>query len=214
MAVFYQVVSEIKRGTFTCAVATAAYRSGSNLNLKLFDKDQSKKVVYNFDYSKKTGIAFSTILAPAYAPEWAHNRQILWQTVEDSETEEDAHLATELTIALPEELATEQNIDLIKEFAQSSFVSRGMIVDINFHNDHQNNPHLHVMFPTRLIEDKNKNGKFLEKEKSWTSQEIINLLKREQAQIINKYLEKYGHSSRVSESPGQRNRFDNLRPWL
>ena len=35
MAVFYQLVSDIMRGTYTCAMATAAYRSGTNLELKV-----------------------------------------------------------------------------------------------------------------------------------------------------------------------------------
>jgi hypothetical protein len=214
MAVFYQVISEIKRGTFTCAVATAAYRSGSNLTLELFDKNQSKIVSYSFDYSKKTGIVFSAIIAPAHTPKCLFDRQILWQTVEDRETKYNSYLATEFTIALPEELTTEQNIELIKEFAQTSFVERGMIADVNFHNEHQNNPHLHIMCPTRVIGGKDRGGKLLTKEKGWNTKATINAIKQEQAQIINKYLKKYGHESRISELPDNVARFDCLRPWL
>lgn len=214
MAVFFQLVSEIRRGTFTCAVATAAYRSGSKLSLEVFDKTLSRYVSYSFDYSQKKGIAFSTIMAPAYAPEWVFDRQILWQTVENRETKYNAHLATEFTIALPEELTPEQNIELVKEFAQTSFVGRGMIADINFHNDHGNNPHLHIMCPTRLIQERDKGGKLLAKQRSWNSKATIKSIKQDQARIINKFLKQHGHSSNVSEIPDNVPRFDCLRPWL
>jgi ATP-dependent exoDNAse (exonuclease V) alpha subunit len=214
MAVFFQLVSEIKRGTFTCTVATAAYRSGSKLVLNVLDAKTQIKVSHTFDYSQKKGIAFSKIMAPTDAPEWISDRQILWQAVEDHDEKYNAHLATEFTIALPEELTTEQNIELITEYVQTSFVDRGMIADVNYHNDHNNNPHLHIMCPTRPVHFKKSQPGFLDKEKSWSSKRIRRLLRQEQAQIINKYLKKYGHSSYVSDKPDKIDRFDCLRPWL
>ena len=109
----------------------------------------------------------------------------------------------------------DQNIELIKEFVNSSFVSRGMIADVNFHNDHQNNPHLHIMCPTRTLSiiRGNEYG-FTKKRKDWGNKEVANLIRQEQADFINNYLEKYGYDSRVSHMPDTTNRYQCLRPWL
>lgn len=215
MAVFYQLVSNITRGTFTCAVATAAYRSGSNLKLEIFERQKKNRVSHSFDYSKKTGIAFSTIMAPDNAPNWVFDRQFLWQAIENIETRFNSQLAREFIIALPEELTIEQNIGLITEFVKTSFVSRGMVTDVNFHHDHKNNPHLHVMVPTRSLgKTKNNDISFLKKRRDWNTKEMIDSIRQEQAHMINLYLEKYGHDSRVSHLPDGAHRFNCLRPWL
>jgi ATP-dependent exoDNAse (exonuclease V) alpha subunit len=215
MAVFYQIVSDITRGTFTCAMATAAYRSGSNLKLEIFDKQKKTQINHNFDYSKKLGIAFSKIMAPANAPDWVFDRQILWQTIENLENKFNSHLAREYIIALPEELTPEQNIKLVKEFVKTSFVSRDMVADVNFHNDHQNNPHLHIMCPIRSLEKiENNNIVFLKKRRDWNTKSVINSIRQEQANIINKHLKQCGHDSKVSHIPDGVSRFDCLRPWL
>lgn len=215
MAVFYQLLSRITRGTFTCAIATAAYRSGSNLKITIVDKKSQTHTEHQFDYSKKSGIVYSTILAPSSSPDWVFDRQKLWMAVEDREKKYNALLAREYTVALPEELTPEQNIELINEFTNASFISRGMIADINFHNEHHNNPHLHIMCPTRPLSIIHRNKyNFSHKRKDWGSKEVINLIRQEQAHFINKYLEKYGHGARVSHIPDRMNRFECLRPWL
>jgi ATP-dependent exoDNAse (exonuclease V) alpha subunit len=215
MAVFYQLISDITRGTFTCAMATAAYRSGSLLKLETLDSEKKEKITHSFDYSKKHGIAFSEIMAPPHAPLWVFDRQNLWQTIENLEKEFDAHLAREYTIALPEELTPEQNIQLVTEFVQTSFVSRGMVADVNFHNDHQNNPHLHIMCPTRSLEElENNNVVFLKKRKDWHTKSLASSIRQEQATIMNKHLKENGHDSRISHIPDAVSRLDCLRPWL
>ena len=214
MAIFYQTASTITRGTFTCAVATAAYRSGTLLKLNTLDRNQGKRVEHSFDYSTKPGIAFSSILAPAHAPEWVYDRQKLWQTIEDIDSKFNASLAREYTIALPEELTADQNIELVKDFVKNSFVARGMVADVNFHNDHSNNPHLHIMCPTRMLDVTGKKQGFSTKIKEWGSTSMAKTIRKEQADVINKYLKKYGHSSRVSDVPCSGVNISSLRPWL
>jgi ATP-dependent exoDNAse (exonuclease V) alpha subunit len=215
MAVFYQLVSDIKRGTFTCAMATAAYRSGSHLQLEAVDPHKKVLARYSFDYSKKVGIALSAIMAPENAPDWIFDRQTLWQTVENQENKFNSHLAREYTIALPEELTPEQNIKLVTEFVKTSFVSRDMVADVNFHNDHSNNPHLHIMCPTRSLgKDRNNKMGFSMKRRDWHTKSVMNSIRQEQANVINKYLAQCGHESRVSHIPDKVSRFDCLRPWL
>jgi len=74
--------------------------------------------------------------------------------VKDVETKQNARLAGKYTRALPKGFIVEQNIDLLKDFAEEVFVSRGIIVDVNFHNDNSNNPHAHCMYALRELEEK------------------------------------------------------------
>jgi ATP-dependent exoDNAse (exonuclease V) alpha subunit len=101
---------------------------------------------------QKRRLAYSEIHAPEDAPEWVYDRQTLWQRIEDVETKSNARLASEYTIALPKEFTAEQNIEFLKEFAANTFVSRGIVVDVNFHNDNPKNPHAHLMYVLRQLE--------------------------------------------------------------
>lgn len=154
MAILFGRVSNITRGSGGSAIKAAAYRSCSNLTLNATDKETNITAELVWDYSKKSGLVYSQIHAPENAPEWVYDRQSLWQRVEDVETKQNARLAGEYTLALPKEFSVEQNIALLKEFAEEVFVSRGIIVDVNFHNDNPNNPHAHCMYVLRELEEK------------------------------------------------------------
>ena len=151
MAILFGRVSNVSRGGGGSAIKAAAYRSCSSLSLYATDKETNITVPLVWTYSNKTGLVYSQIHAPENAPEWVYDRQSLWQRVEDAETKQNARLAGEYTMALPKEFSVEQNIALIKEFAEEVFVSRGIIVDVNFHNDNPNNPHAHFMYALRQL---------------------------------------------------------------
>jgi len=153
MAILFGRVSNVCRGGGGSAIKAAAYRSCSSLTLNATDKETNITVPITWSYSSKSGLVYSQIHAPKNAPEWVFDRQTLWQRVEDVETKQNARLAGEYTIALPKEFAVEQNIELLKDFAEEVFVSRGIIVDVNFHNDNPNNPHAHCMYALRELEE-------------------------------------------------------------
>lgn len=211
MAIFHQLETIIQRGTHTCSMATAAYRSGSKLSLQIQTSDEAVRH-YDFDFSTKKGIVYSAIIIPTTLN---IDRQKLWQIVEDSEKEHDVILARELTIALPEELTVEQNIDLINDYVKTSIVPRGLIADINFHREHANNPHFHVMFPLRSFEVNDK-GVFTVGSINiqWESSAILENLRSEIANTINIHLEKNGYSTRVSHKPEHIPKYEHFRPWL
>lgn len=56
-------------------------------------------------------------------------------------------------MALPKELTQEQNIELIRNYCQMSFVDRGMIADFAVHDDNEGNPHAHVLLTMRSINE-------------------------------------------------------------
>src|SRR3984893_13068084 len=96
MAIYHFSVKIIGRSKGRNAVAAAAYRSAS----RLYDFRQD----LSFDYSDKPDVIHSEIIAPNCAPQWVHNRELLWNGVEARETRRDARLACEVEFALPEEM--------------------------------------------------------------------------------------------------------------
>ena len=146
MAIYHFQAQVIKRSAGKSAVAASAYRAGEKIvNERTGD-------VHN--YNNKKGIAYSEIFTPANAPDWAKNRSSLWNAVESKEKRIDSQLAKEVMVALPAELSLEQNKDLVKDFVQQAFVGKGMIADVNIHNDNPQNPHAHIMLTMRSIDEK------------------------------------------------------------
>jgi len=97
------------------------------------------------------------ILVPADAPAWCHGltRQILWNRVEAHERRKDAQTARELRIIIPREVPAQARAQLIREYVQTSFVAKGMIADVAWHNktasDGKEQPHAHVMLTMRPL---------------------------------------------------------------
>lgn len=82
-----------------------------------------------------------------------------------AEDSPNAQTARRFIIALPNELTLEQNIELIRQFCQTTFVDKGMIADIAVHFDHKDppNPHAHILLTMRAMDE---HGKWLAKSKS------------------------------------------------
>ena len=200
MAILFGRVSNITRGSGGSAIKAAAYRSCSKLSLSITDKETNITVDLVSDYLTKKGLSYSQIHAPENAPDWVYDRQSLWQRVEDVETKENARLAGEYTMALPKEFSVEENIELIKEFAEEVFVSRGIVVDVNFHNDNQNNPHVHFMYALRQLVEKTggeidfSSHRFRELQSRAFLEGVI---KEAHKNIQNKHLEQNGFEQRL-----------------
>jgi len=165
MAIYHLSGSIISRSQGRSAIASAAYRSVE----KLADERQGM----THDYTKKQDVVYAEIFLPEHAPQSFKNRQTLWNAVELCEKRKDAQLAREFTISLPRELTIEQNKALITEFVTHEFVSKGMIVDVCFHNDVMKDgnrqPHAHVMLTLREV---NENG-FGKKVRDWNNKELL-----------------------------------------
>ncbi len=93
MAIFHMHAQVISRATGRSAVASASYRAAE----RLYDQRLGK----TFDYSRKAGVEHSEIMAPEGSPDWAHDREQLWNAVELAEKRKDAQLAREIQVALP-----------------------------------------------------------------------------------------------------------------
>lgn len=125
MAIFELRMQIIKRSEGRSAVAAAAYRSATKIE-NTYTGDME-------DYSRKKWVEYSEILLPENAPREFQDRAVLWNSVENTEKGSRARLAREIQVALPVELSMEENIRLIQEFIQNTFISDGMVADVNIH---------------------------------------------------------------------------------
>ena len=188
MAHFSVHVGTVRRGVGQNAIASAAYISRSKLSLTMTDKETNISVKLDWDYSKKEGLAHSKIYAPEHAPEWVLNQEVLWNAVEKGENRCDAEVGGKIMIALPNRLSEEQNIVLMEEIV-SELVSMGMIVDANIHNDHENNPHLHLQHTQReLVRNRYVEIEFSPiKNATWRGPKWVKFVREMAAEKINSH---------------------------
>ena len=149
MALFHFTVTQTKRSKGQSAIASAAYRSGEKLYSEYYGE-------YS-DYTRKGGVICSDILLPPHALKEYADRQTLWNAVEKAERGKNAQLAYSFEISLQNEFSLEENIALAREFLFREFVSRGMTVDVSFHEKECEdggtpNPHFHFLCPIRPME--------------------------------------------------------------
>lgn len=156
IAIYHCSIKIISRGKGKSAVAAAAYRSGEKLTN---DYDGT-----THDFTRKGGVVHTKILLPDNAPKEYADRSTLWNAVEDVEKSKNAQLSREIEIALPNELSEAECIELAREFAQRTFVDKGMCADVCIHNPNreQKNIHAHIMLTMRPF---NENGTWGDKQR-------------------------------------------------
>lgn len=184
MAIYHLSVQIISRGKGKSCVAAASYRAGE----KLHDERQD----LNHDYTKKQGVE-SEIIAPLNSPSWVNDREKLWNEVDKSETRCNSRTAREINIALPLELSKEQQKEIVREYVKESFVDKGMVADVCFHFNDENNPHCHIMLTTREIDQEG----FTKKNREWDKKEKVEEWRESWANHSNKALEKAGCEDRI-----------------
>ena len=213
MAIYHCSAKIIGRSSGRSAVGSAAYRAGERL--------ENERDGITHDYTKKSGVVYTEIIAPENAPDWATDRSRLWNEVERVEKSSKAQLAREIEIALPAELKREQQIELVQEYAKD-LAKQGMIVDVAMHDKGDGNPHAHLMATLRQIDkdgtwkekqrkeyilDKDGNKQYDPKKKTykcktvkttdWDKPETLDRWRENWAKVVNKHLERAGHEQRV-----------------
>ncbi|MGC4410911.1 MobA/MobL family protein, partial [Rhizobium sp. ST-5] len=152
MAVPHFSVSIVGRSSGRSAVMSAAYRHCARMD---FEREARR-----IDYTRKRGLRHEEFVIPADAPDWlckmigdrsvAGASEAFWNHVEIFEKRGDAQLAKDVTIALPVELSTAENIQLMREFVEALITSKGMVADWVYH-DVPGNPHVHLMTTLRPL---------------------------------------------------------------
>lgn len=96
---------------------------------KLFSEYGQK----NEDYRKKDGIAYTEIILPSHAPPEYADREHLWNAVEAVENQWNSQLARRFVLALPREVPEELYPQMVQDYCNQFFVSKGMIVSFAVH---------------------------------------------------------------------------------
>ncbi len=215
MAIYHLSAQIIGKGGGRSAVAAAAYRHCAKM--------EREETAEEIDYSRKGGNAHSEFALPKDAPEWIaafaeehaapEASAFFWNAVEANEGRKDAQLMREIVLALPVDLTTEQNIELVRDFVSRELSAHGIVADWAYH-DMADNPHVHLMTSLRPLTDEGfgakrvpvlgDDGKVLRGsdgkiryEQFSGSQERLREMRAAWAETQNHHLAKHGHDIRV-----------------
>lgn len=185
MAIYHFSVQIIGRSSGKSAVAAAAYRAGDAL------LDKRTGITHN--YTRKQGVCETRILLPENAPLWMQDRSQLWNEVERCERQCNSQLAREINVVIPKELNREQKRNLVFEYVESEFVSRGMIAEVALHDLNRDNPHAHFLLTQRSV---TANG-FGNKNREWNQKSVLQSHRSSWADHANRALESAGYADRI-----------------
>ena len=179
----------ISRSQGRSVTAASAYRVAERI--------EDRRTGLVFDYAARGGVDHTEILAPDHAPDWVRDRSELWNRVEESETRKNSQVAREVRVALPDELTHAQRVALVRDYAQTQFVDRGMVADIALHAPgragDERNHHAHILLTTREVD---ADG-FTTKNRDWNKVEVLEGWREAWARDSNAALERAGVEDRV-----------------
>lgn len=216
MAIFHLNESNISRSDGRSVVACAAYRACEKLLDHTYGNTQ--------DYTRKKGLEYKSIYAPEHTNEKLLDRQTLWNEVEKKEfnangsIKANARLAKEYTCALPHELTHKERIKIVDDFCRDFVKKHNVIVDACIHAPHDHddetdnkNYHVHIMFTTRLVNEKGELGK---KQRTFNDDgpKILKDTRATFANIVNTALENAGLEERIDHRSYKDQGLDFLEP--
>ncbi len=190
MPSYHLSVKSINRKDGRSAVAASAYRSGTKLT--------NNKDGVTHDFSRRHGVINQFLIVPDDAPEWAYDRESLWNHVEEKEKRKDAKTAREFEIALPKEIGTEAREALVREFCESIKQRFEVAIDVAIHRpDGSMNYHAHVLCSTRTIGPDGFGEKTRSLDVASTSGPIVEEIRADFARMTNRALEAKQIAERV-----------------
>lgn len=167
------------------AVAAAAYVSGTDL----WNERENRLT----RFGQKSDVIYSAIVAPDDAPEWVHDREKLWNSVDASLKRSDARLAKSIEAAIIRDITLKDREKLLHDFV-APYITDGMVADIAIHDDGTNhNPHIHVMLTVNQL----KPDGFGKKITNVDQKKFVTDARTRWEQLTNKYLEANGSGVRV-----------------
>lgn len=191
MAIYSFNAKIISRSEGQSAIATAAY----NARDKLMDERTGEIKYY---YAVDGSLLHSGIYTPENAPEWAQDREQLWNHAEAAEKRKDSQIARNFIVALPHELTDEQRRFAIQDFVKENFTRKGYAADLNIHapdKDGDNrNYHAHILVTDRKLEPDGFAASKSERQQTETQRkEELEHLRQSWEKIGNRHLERWGH---------------------
>jgi ATP-dependent exoDNAse (exonuclease V) alpha subunit len=191
MAIYHLSVKTISRSAGRSVTAAAAYRAS--------EKIVDARTGQIHDYTHKKGVLSADIILPKNAPEWAKEREALWNAAEQSETRKNSTVGREFEIALPNELNESQRRQLAIALAEEIVSRHNCVADVAIHEPGKGgdsrNHHAHVLCSTRRL---GQNG-FHEKTRELDEVKRGEVVRwRERFAVIqNQHLREAGHIEHV-----------------
>lgn len=192
MAIYHFSMKTISRSHGRSATAAIAYRAGEKI------VDERTGVIH--DYQKKSGVMAKGIVLPKEAPEWAKNREQLWNAVEQKETRKNSTVAREIIVALPAELDEKARLQLVHDFSQELVKRHQCAVDYALHEPSKQgdnrNYHAHILMSTRRLTADGFTEKTRELDEKRSGE--VEQWREKWANHVNQRLAEHGYSERVS----------------
>lgn len=186
-------ISVVSRGNGSSAIASAAYNAGTHL-VNLVTGRVS-------DYRRKSGIMNSFIILPDEAPDWAANRNELWNAVEQKDARVNSTLARQALVSLPIELDETAREALAELFAIWICERFDVAVDVALHEPSregdQRNFHVHIQFTTRVLAADGLGAKTRELDSKKTGGAVIKEIRKRWEVLVNQALEAAEKEARV-----------------
>jgi hypothetical protein len=152
MASYFLLVKTFSRGKGSSATKAAAYRSGERI------RDARSGAVH--DYTDRTDVAHAEIVLPAdYAGhtdmDWARNRQVLWNAVQQSGRNWNSRLAREVLVHLAPEMTRAQRVALVRRLSLELADRYRSAVDFAVHEPRpqadRRHHHAHILMTSRQV---------------------------------------------------------------
>ena len=152
MAIYHLSAKINSRKSGRSATGAAAYRAGEEIT------DERTGAAH--DYTRKRGVEHAEIVLPS-GTDWTPDRAELWNAVEAKNKRQDAQVAREFVVALPDELDGDQRRQLAIGLARHIADTYRVAADLAIHapgreGDHRNH-HAHILTSTNIL---NQDGTF------------------------------------------------------
>ena len=147
MAIPHFSFKGISKGHNQSVIASSSYMARKKMKDKL-ETDPNKRIKKSFSTSKDHYLTL--MMLPSGAPVEYNNPETCWNDLHAIEKNREA---VRFLLTPPKELTKEQAIELSKEWAYQEFVSKGLVVQLSFHleKDNNNNFHCHGLGSYRQL---------------------------------------------------------------
>lgn len=182
------------------AVAAAAYRAGAKLEDEHSSRAEAQPIVH--DYTRRSGVVHAEIVLPTAAPDWARDREQLWNRAEAADTRKNSTLAREYECSLPHELGDAQRIQLAREITAALVSRYGFAADFavhapNPHRGDERNHHVHILTSTRVLTGEGFGPKVRVLDSAKTGSDEIRWARQMVAELCNAALARAGIAASV-----------------
>ena len=148
MAIYHCHISNVSRAGGSSSCASYAYQSGE----KVYDERQGQ----TYSYGREERILATGTILPENAPaEFEEDPAVMFNSIEQHLTADNARTAKKIEVALPNELPLEEQKQIIDDYIRANLTSQGYAVSYAIHSDGKND-HAHFLIPNRPIDEQGK----------------------------------------------------------